>query len=95
MEAVCYQLAGKRAPLDQYLSNVPGAPTLVRRAVEQMEVVAQAARLTPRLYDIVASDKKTFEADLGPSPDTDLGPGATSRDPLIVYYNAQLTNFVK
>jgi hypothetical protein len=87
--------ANKREQLDQYLSNVPGAVPLVRRTIEQMQVVAQAARFTQQSHDAFSSDWQVFEDDLGPTPDTDLGPGATDRDPLEVYYNAQVVNFVK
>jgi hypothetical protein len=32
---------------------------------------------------------------LGTSPDTDLGPAASHRDPLPVYYDAQVISFIK
>jgi hypothetical protein len=89
------QVASKVVPLDQYLSNVPGAPKFVRRTIEQMQVIARAARLTPRLHAIVDTDEASLSQDLGPTPDTNLGPGATDRDPLYVYYNAQVGNFVE
>ena len=31
----------------------------------------------------------------GPNPDTNLGPGAADRDPLDVYYDGQVDNFIK
>jgi hypothetical protein len=89
------QVASKLAPLDQYLSNVPRAPQFVRRMIQQMQVIARAAKLTPRLHDIVDTDDASLKQDLGPTPDTNLGPGATDRDPLYVYYNAQVGNFVR
>jgi hypothetical protein len=87
--------ANKREELDQYLSGVPGATQLVQRTIEQMHVVARAARVTPHIHDALSADWLVFKDDLGPTPDTDLGPGATDRDPLEVYYNGQIDKFIK
>ena len=89
------EVASKRAPLDEYVADVPGGPQLVRRTIAQMQVVARAARVSPLVHDALAADWSLFETALGPKPDTDLGPGATDRDPLEVYFNGQVIKFVK
>jgi hypothetical protein len=60
-----------------------------------MQVVSRATDAPPSLRDAVLSDWKVLEFDLGPSPDTNLGPGAADRDPLEVYFNGQVDNFIK
>jgi hypothetical protein len=89
------QSAKDTVPLDQYVVGVPGGTQLVRRTIEQMQVVSRATRITPLVRDAVLSDWEVLEYELGPSPDTDLGPGATDRDPLEVYFNGQVGDFIK
>jgi hypothetical protein len=89
------EAASQRAPLDRFVAGVPGGTQLVRRTVAQMQVVARAARVSPQVHDALSADWHVFEDDLGPHPDTDLGPGATDRDPLEVFYNGQVANYVK
>jgi hypothetical protein len=40
-------------------------------------------------------DALHFEYELGPHPDTDLGPGAADRDPLNVYIDGQANTFIE
>jgi hypothetical protein len=89
------EVAKRRAPLDKYVLGVPGGPQLVRKTIDQMQVVSQATRTPTPLRDSEMSDWQTLSSLLGSNPDTDLGPGATHRDPLEVYFNGQLSNFVK
>ncbi len=89
------EAASNQAPLDEYVAGVPGGPQLVSQTIAQMQVVARAARVSPQLHDALSADWSLFEAVLGPDPDTNLGPGATDRDPLEVYFNGQAINFVK
>ena len=89
------EVASKRASLDAYVTGVPGGTQLVHETIAQMQVVARAARVSPQLHDALSTDWSLLETALGPKPDTDLGPGATNRDPLEVYFNGQAVNFVK
>jgi hypothetical protein len=81
--------------LRQTLAGVPGATALIPGTVSQMEVVARAARVSPPLRTALALDRLQFEYELGPKPDTDLGPGAVDRDPLYVYGDGQVNSFIK
>jgi hypothetical protein len=87
--------SSNRAPLDQYVAGVPGGPQLVNKTIAQMQVVARAARVSPQEHDALSADWLVLEDDLGPKPDTNLGPGASDRDPLEVYFNGQVISFVK
>ncbi len=69
--------------------------TLVLRVIEQMSLVAQSVRLTPKLQNTIAKDRAVLARDLGPNPDVDLGPDAADRDPLVVYTNGQVENFIR
>jgi hypothetical protein len=81
--------------LRQTLADVPGATSLIPETVSQMEVVARAAWVSPPLRTALALDSLQFEYELGPKPDTDLGPGAADRDPFYVYTDGQVNNFIK
>jgi hypothetical protein len=81
--------------LRQTLASVPGATSLIPGTVSQMEVVARAARVSPPLRTALALDRLQLEYELGPKPDTDLGPGAVDRDPLYVYGDGQVNSFIK
>lgn len=72
-----------------------GAVPLVRQTIHQMQVVAAAARVGPPLHNAFSSANQILTSELGPSPNTDLGPGARDRDPLVVYFNGQIGGFVK
>jgi hypothetical protein len=89
------EAASNRAPLDEYVAGVPGGPQLVHQTIAQMQVVARAARVSPQLHAALSTDWSLLETALGPKPDTNLGPGATDRDPLEVYFNGQAINFVR
>ena len=82
-------------------SNVRGAQesnvqsNLLGQLIDQMKVVARTSRVTPTLQLAMNRSFQEIAVALGPNPYTDLGPGATHRDPLVVYYDAQAINFVK
>jgi hypothetical protein len=89
------ELAQSRAALDQYLSNVSAALPLVAPTISQMEIVAKMAHISPSLRNALEVDDRILTGDLGSNINTDLGPGATDRDPFAVYYDGQAVNFVK
>jgi hypothetical protein len=88
-------LIQKRQVLEQLLAGVPGAHQLASRTDAQILVVARAAGITGTYHSALSRDEQALSAALGPTPDTDLGPGATDRDPLEVYYDGQISNFIK
>jgi hypothetical protein len=67
----------------------------IRDVVDQMKVVARAARDTSQFNDAVTGDWTALTNDLGPTPDTNLGSGAAGLDALKVYYDGQVNKFVK
>ena len=81
--------------LQQDLAGVPAASSLIPGTVSQMAVIARSARVSAPLRTALALDRLHFECELGPKPNTDLGPGAVDRDPLYVYSDGQVNNFVK
>jgi hypothetical protein len=88
-------LVQKRQVLEQLLPGVPDVRQLASRTDAQILVVARAAGITGAFHNVLSADEKALTAVLGPAPDTDLGPGATDRDPLEVYYNGQIDKFIK
>lgn len=89
--------------LEQTLKNVPsastppvsGATAPIDQLMSELKVVAKAARSTPALQSALHASDRILTDKLGASPDTDLGPGAVDRDPLPVYYDAEVINFIK
>jgi hypothetical protein len=88
-------LVQKRQVLEQLLPGVSDARQLIGRTDAQILVVARAAGITGSFHNALSRDEQLLSADLGPTPDTDLGPGATDRDPLEVYYDGQISDFIK
>jgi hypothetical protein len=68
---------------------------LVNHTIEQMYAVARAAAVPSGMYAQLETDIAHFEKREGPSPAVDLGPGVTSGDPVIVYYEGQVGDFVR
>ncbi|MGB2609450.1 MAG: hypothetical protein WBC80_10765, partial [Isosphaeraceae bacterium] len=60
---------------------------------DQMKVVAREAHVTRAEHDQIAADEQAIVRDLGPAPAMNLG-GAVPRDPLTVYLDSQVPNFV-
>lgn len=88
-------LVQKRNVIEQLIAGTPLSRQLADRADAQILAVARSAGITGAYHQTLSRDEQTLTADLGPNPDADLGPGALNRDPLTVYYNSQLENFVK
>ncbi len=87
--------------LEQQLGNAlydatimdPTVQWLEETTVTQMQVVAREAHVTAAEHQELVADEKAIMAALGRSVDSNLG-GATPRDPVVVYYNGQVTQFV-
>ncbi len=84
---------GQRALLTSYISSAPGAEQFVSQSIAQMEVIAREAHVPPQLGSALARDQAVIRHRQGPTPNTDLGPGATDRNPLAVYYDGQVERF--
>lgn len=89
-------------------ANVEGAPAVfdasasggsvspIRQLVNQIAVVAKQAKVAPAVQSALNRSYDALNNALGPHPYISLGPGASNvRDPLVVYYDAQVENFVK
>jgi len=66
---------------------------LVQNTYDQMKVIAREAHVTRAEHDQIAADEQAIVRDLGPAPDMNLG-SAVPRDPLTVYLDSQVPNFV-
>jgi len=66
---------------------------LVQDTYDQMKLVAREARVTRAEHEQIVADEEAIVQDLGPAPDMNLG-GAAPRDPLTVYLDSQVPNFV-
>ena len=83
------QLLAQAAP-DQHFSSF-----FIRDVIDQLNVVARAARNTSQSSNALAGDWAALTNDLGATPDTNLGTGAAGLDALQVYCNGQINNFIK
>jgi hypothetical protein len=77
------------------LSPLFGIRPLVNQTIEQMYAVARAAGIPSGMYAALETDIAHVEKHEGPSPAVDLGPGVTSGDPVVVYYEGQVGGFVR
>jgi hypothetical protein len=66
---------------------------LVQDTYVQMKVIAREAHVTGAEHAQIAADEQAIVRDLGPTPEMNLG-GTTPRDPLTVYLDSQVPNFV-
>ncbi len=66
---------------------------LVQNTYDQMKVVAREAHVTGAEHDQIVTDEQAIVQDLGPAPNMNLG-GTVPRDPLTVYLDSQVPNFV-
>jgi hypothetical protein len=89
-------------PWVQNLQNVPALfqasgseASPIDQLISQIKLVAKEAKLTPAVQSALNRSYSALDHALGPEPYTNLGPGATHRDPLAVYYDGQVENFVK
>jgi hypothetical protein len=67
----------------------------VNQLIDQIKVVAKQAKVTPAIQAALDHSYSMLNNALGLSPNTMPGPGGTMRDPLVVYYDAQVNNFIK
>ena len=68
----------------------------IDQLVDQIKVVAKQARVMPATQSALDRSYSALNQALGPHPYVSLGPGPSNvRDPLVVYYDAQVDNFVK
>jgi hypothetical protein len=91
--------------LDRILDGAPavfdasgsdGSISPIDQLIDQIKVVAKQAKVTPAVQSALNRSYTELNRALGPHPYISLGPGATNvRDPLVVYYDAQVNNFVK
>ncbi|HKM56084.1 MAG TPA: hypothetical protein VJY33_21940 [Isosphaeraceae bacterium] len=65
----------------------------VQDTYDQMKVIAREAHVKRAEHDQIVADEQAIVRDLGPAPDMNLG-GAAPRDPLTVYLDSQVPNFV-
>jgi hypothetical protein len=77
-------------------SGSAGSMSPINQLVDQIKLVAKQARVTPATQSALNRSYTALNKALGPDPYTSLGPGASNiRDPLVVYYDAQVDSFVK
>jgi hypothetical protein len=81
--------------LDQSDPGTHFSSFFIRDTVDQMKVVARAARDISQFSDAIAGDRAILSKNLGPTPDTNLGTGSADLDPLDTYYDGQVNNFIK
>jgi hypothetical protein len=95
--AASYQSSGwtqLQQQLDDSMNGVSlSSLNLVQQTFAQMQVIAREAHVTLANHRKLVADEKAITAALGPKVDTNLG-GTGPRDPLVVYYNGQVPNFV-
>jgi hypothetical protein len=98
-----YPLSAISQRLNGILGNVPavfdasGSETSISpidELIDQIKVVAKQARVSPAIQSALNHSYTMLNNALGSNPNTMPGPGGTMRDPLIVYYDAHVNNFV-
>jgi hypothetical protein len=75
------------------LYNVSMTTNLPEQTVAQMKVIARAAHVTAAESQQLTADQQALTTALGSHADSDLG-GTTPRDPVVVYYQGQVNQFV-
>jgi hypothetical protein len=68
-------------------TNLPG------QTYAQIQLIAREAHVTLAEHKALVADAQAVTTALGPQVDTNLG-GTAPRDPLVVYYNGQVNQFV-
>ena len=77
-------------------SGAAGSISPINQLVNQIKVVAKLARVTPAVQSALNRSYTALNKALGSNPYVSLGPGAANiRDPLVVYYDGQVNNFIK
>jgi len=65
----------------------------IQDTFDQMKMIAREAHVTAAEHALIQTDEQAILKDLGPAPVMNLG-GAAPRDPLTVYVDSQVPNFV-
>jgi hypothetical protein len=81
--------------LAQSLPQVHISTFVVRNTIDQMKVVARAAGNTSRLSDAVTGDWAAFATSLRSTANTNPGTGSANLNPVEVYYEGNINNFIK
>ena len=84
-----------RASVVANLQGTSASAQFINKTVADMQSIARSAHISPQVHSALVRHKAAIAAALGPKPDTNLGIGAADRDPLAVYYNAQVSEFVR
>ena len=79
--------------LDDALYGTSLTTNLLGQTYAQMQLIAREAHVTLAEHKALVADEQAVTKALGPQVDTDLG-GTSPRDPLVVYYNGQVNQFV-
>jgi hypothetical protein len=79
--------------LDDALYGVTITTNLPGQTYAQMQLIAREAHVTRAEHKALVADEQAITTALGPGVDTNLG-GSSPRDPLVVYYNGQVNQFV-
>ena len=79
--------------LDDALYGVSISTNLPGQTYAQMQLIAREAHVTLAEHKALVADEQAITNALGPQVDTNLG-GTSPRDPLVVYYNGQVNQFV-
>jgi hypothetical protein len=82
------------APVVFSASGSSGSTSPINQLTDQIKLVATQAKVTPAVQSALNRSYAALNKALGPHPYVSLGPGANNvRDPLVVYYDAQVDNF--
>jgi hypothetical protein len=93
-EKIDQAVSGAPAVFDA--SNSNGSISPINQLIDEIKVVATEAKVTRATQSALNRSYTALNKALGPHPYVSLGPGANNvRDPLVVYYDAQVNNFVK
>ena len=83
------------APAVFSASGSGGSTSPIDQLTDQIKVVAMQAKVKPAVQSALNRSYSALNKALGPHPYVSLGPGADNvRDPLVVYYDAQVENFM-
>jgi hypothetical protein len=86
---------GQMEQLEQCTGGTQVRIRLLNQTIEQMYAVARAAGVPSGTYATLQTDMAHFEKREGPDPAITFGPGVPSGDPVVVYYDGQVGNFVR
>jgi hypothetical protein len=87
-------VSGAPAVFDASSSDGSASPS--NQLIDQIKVVATQAKVTPAVQSTLDRSYGALNKALGPHPYVSLGPGASNvRDPLVVYYDSQVNNFIE